>query len=443
MTASGAGAPGGGLPDAADSLPGLFSPASLVDPAPLHRALRERDPVHWDATVQAWIVTGYAEVRVALQRFSSAWPMTIEQLQAAGLGVLEPLAQVVTRQMLFTDAPTHTRLRALCSAAFTPHWVRSHARLVQEVADGLLDSVTASGSMDVVADFAGPLPTMVTTRMLGLPMADHEKLKAWSADFAELLAPLPPDVMTLFRVLRSVQQMTAYFAEELSAGEASDRPGLLQAYAQVRLDGDRLTQEEVVGAAIITLVGGLETTTNLIGSGMLTLLRHPAQLARLRDDPSVLESGVEELLRFESPAQAVTRSVRQDTELGGKTLRQGDSVIAVVAAANRDPARFPDPDRLDLARTDNRHLAFGWGPHFCFGTVLARMEAQAAFRTLLHRLPGLRLPEQALAWHEHLGIRGLKALHVAFDPVAFDPAADDPGVSIGRRPGAPKDEAAT
>jgi cytochrome P450 len=210
--------------------------------------------------------------------------------------------------------------------------------------------------------------------------------------------------------------MTAYFRNAIRSQPRKSNEGLIQALLAAELDGSRLSEDEVIANTIVTMVGGQETTTNLIGNGILTLLHHPDQLAELRGQPALLESAVEELLRFESPSQHTARLAPADTMLGGQQLKQGAGVIAVMAAGNRDPVRFPDPDRLDLWRTDNRHLAFGWAAHFCFGAPLARLEGQIAFATLLRRLPGMALESNRPEWRENLGLRGLTRLGVSFTP---------------------------
>jgi hypothetical protein len=216
------------------------------------------------------------------------------------------------------------------------------------------------------------------------------------------------------RVLRSVQEMTDYFRKAVREQGDSPREGLIHALSAANLDGDRLTEDEVIANCIITMVGGLETTTNLIGNGVLALLRNPDQLEKLRNDLSLIPSAIEELLRYESPSQHTARIAPQDTNLGEKQIKKGQAVIAVMAAANRDPERFLEPDQLDITRKDNRHLAFGWAAHFCFGAPLARIEGQVAFQKLLSRLPDLVLPAGLQVWRENLGLRGLTALPVRF-----------------------------
>jgi pimeloyl-[acyl-carrier protein] synthase len=398
------------------SLYRLLDPEVLADPYPLYKRLREHGRVHWDPFLHAWVATGYHEVLAVLHKFSANRLPAPEQLSALGLGALEPVAQVLVKQMLYLDAPAHTRLRGLCSIAFTSRRVEHLKWQIQAIADDLIDRVIATGRIEMIADFAGPLPAIVTAGMLGLPTDDHEQLKDWSADFAEMIGNFQHNSDRADGVLRRVEDMIAYFRSAVRDQTRRPREGLIHSLITAEVDGARLTEEEVVANAIITMVGGQETTTNLIGNGILTLLRQPDKLAQLRDDPSIVESAVEELLRFESPSQQTGRVASEDIELGGQLIRKREGVIAVMAAANRDPDRFPDPERLDLTRTDNRHLAFGWAAHFCFGAPLARIEAQIAFPTLLRRLRDLELAPGPLEWRENIALRGLKALPLTFAP---------------------------
>jgi len=396
------------------SLYQLLDPDVLADPYPLYRRLRESDPVAWDPFLHAWVVTNYAGVLTVLHKFSADRTQTPEQLAAMGLKSLEPVAEVMVRQMLFMDAPAHTRLRGLCSSAFTSRRVDHLRPHIQEIADGLIDQVFAQGRMDVIADFAAPLPAIVTAELLGVPTSDHQQLKDWSADFAEMLGNFQHNPDRVTRVLRTVDEMTRYFRAAIREQERNPRNGLVQLLVNASEGGSRLSEDEVIANIIVTMVGGQETTTNLIGNGLLTLIRNPGALAQLRDDPSIIEPAVEELLRYESPSQHTARLAPDDLVLGDKHIKRRDAVMAVMAAANRDPARFPDPDRLDLTRKDNRPVAFGWAPHFCFGAPLARIEGQVAFSTLLRRLPNVALEPGPLVWRENLGLRGLTTLPVTF-----------------------------
>ena len=396
------------------SLYHLLDPDVLADPYPLYRRLRTESPVHWDPYLHAWVVTRYADVVTVLHRFSAARTPTPEQLDAIGLSSLAPVAALMVRQMLFLDAPAHTRIRSLAAQAFTPRRVAELRRHIQEIADTLLDAVVARGRMDVIQDLAAPLPAIVTAEMLGVPTADHLQLKAWSADFAEMLGNFQHNPDRAARVLRSTEDMLDYFRAAVREQRTRPRPGLVSAMLQADIDGDRFTEDEVIANCIITMIGGQETTTNLIGNGVLALLRHPDELERLRREPALIGSAIEELLRYESPSQHTARLAPEDTMLGGQQIRRRQAVIAVMAAGNRDPERFPDPDRLDLARPDNRHLAFGWAAHFCFGAPLARLEGQIAVSTLLRRLGALRLETSALTWRTNLGLRGLTGLPITF-----------------------------
>ena len=405
------------------SLYHLLDPQVLANPYPLYHRLRSEDPVHWDPFLHAWVVTRYADVVTVFQKFSANRTPTPEQLTTLGLSALTPLAQVMVHQMLFLDNPAHARVRGLASKAFTPRRVEVLRSHIQDITSSLLDAILARehtgkpgqpGQMDIIADLAYPLPAIVTAEMLGVPTTDWQQLTVWSADFAQVLGNFQhnPDYAT--RALRSLEEMTAYFRAAVSEQRQHPRDGLIHALLSAELDGDRLTEDEVVANTIVTMVGGQETTTNLIGNGMLSLLRNPDQLAKLKADPAIIPSAIEELLRYESPSQHTARLAPDDTILGGKAIGKRQAVIAVMGAANRDPERFVNPDQLDICREDNRHVAFAWASHFCFGAPLARLEGHIAFATLLRRMPTINLTPDPIVWRENLGLRGLKALPVSF-----------------------------
>jgi|HubBroStandDraft_1064217.scaffolds.fasta_scaffold11582_2 pimeloyl-[acyl-carrier protein] synthase len=405
---------GASSPAAELSLLQLLKPEVLADPYPLYRAMREHDPVHWDPYMHTWVVTSYAEVVTVLTKYSASRTPTPEQMARMGLGVMQPFAEMLTQQILFMDGAAHARLRGLCAAAFAPRRVAGLRTAINEIAKELIDRVEPNGKMDVIADFANPFPAMVAAALLGFPVGDHARLKAWSTDFAELLGNFQHNPDRVKEVLRSLSELKNYVNGMLEEQRTRPRDGLLHELMVAEVDGGRLTDEEIVANTIITMIGGQETTTNLIGNGLLTLLRHPPALRQMRDRPEILESAVEELLRFESPSQHTARIAPEDTQLGGKSIRKGAAVIAVMGAANRDPVRFDEPDQLDLSRQDNRHLAFGWAAHFCFGAPLARMEAQIAFRTLLGRLQEITLVTDSMTWRGNTGLRGLSELPVYF-----------------------------
>jgi cytochrome P450 len=364
--------------------------------------------------LHAWVVTRYPDVVTVFERFSADRTPKPEQMTAMGMGGLSPVAEVMVRQMLFLDPPAHTRVRSLAARAFTPRRVERLRAHIAEIVETLLDTVSADGEMDVIADLAYPLPAIVTAEMLGIPPADRDRLKAWSEDFAEVLGNFQHNPDRISALLRSLDDMTAYFRAAVRADRDHPTEGLIHALASVEVDGDRLSEDEVIANTIVTMVGGQETTTNLIGNGVLTLLRHPDQREKLQRDPSQTQSAVEEMLRYESPSQHTARLAPDDMQLGGRLIRKRQAVIAVMGAANRDPARFPQPDTFDISRSDNRHVAFGWASHFCFGAPLARIEGQLAFEALLRRFPDLQLRPHPLVWRPNLGLRGLSTLPVTF-----------------------------
>jgi cytochrome P450 len=358
-------------------------------------------------------------VHFVLKEFSADRTPDPKKMEALGLPSLGPVADLMARQMLFLDAPDHTRLRKLCMSAFTPRRVDAMEDKVREIAHDLIDQAVQGGECELIADFAEPFPAIVTAGLLGVPLEDHRQLKAWSATFAEMLGNFQHNPDRVRDVLKCVADMTGYFRDAVREQERNPHDGLIRSLMDAEVDGQRLSEDEVIANTIVTMVGGQETTTNLIGNGILTLTRQPDKMAQLRAHPEIIESAVEELLRYETPSQHTARIVKQDTEIGGKLMKKGEAVMAVMAAGNRDPERFPNPDELDLTRTDNRHLAFGWAAHFCFGAALARMEARISYLALLARMEDIRVavPESKLEWRTNSGLRGLSALPLAFRSV--------------------------
>ena len=271
-------------PDPTLSLYHLLDPEVLANPYPLYHRLRSEDPVHWDPYLHAWVVTRYADVVNVFQHFSANRTPTPEQLTAMGLSVLTPLAQVMVRQMLFLDPPAHGRVRGLASKAFTPRRVEVLRGHIQDITRRLLDDVQDKGRMDVIADLAYPLPAIVTAEMLGVPTSDWKQLTAWSADFAQVLGNFQHNPERAAQVIRSLEEMIAYFRAAIREQRQQPREGLIHAYLTAEVDGDRFSEEEVIANTIVTMVGGQETTTNLIGNGVLSLLRNPDQFERLQND---------------------------------------------------------------------------------------------------------------------------------------------------------------
>jgi cytochrome P450 len=269
--------------------------------------------------------------------------------------------------------------------------------------------------MDVIEEFAYPIPVNVICEMLGVPIEDHERFKGWSLDVARGLDSilLPPDSEVPRRSIASRTALADYFRELIARRRASPRADMLSGLIAAEEAGDKLSENELLATCILLLIAGHETTVNLIGNGTLALLRHPDQLQRLRDNPALIGSAVEELLRFDGPVQRTARIPSEDIVVDGRTIPRGDMVMPFIGAADRDPAQFPDPDRLDIGRTDNRHIAFGWGIHFCLGAPLARIEGQIAINALVQRFPKLALATPNPEFRESLTLRGLKSLPVS------------------------------
>ena len=397
----------------------LMTAAALADPFPVYRALRTDDPVHWSEGHGGWLVTRYEEVARALRdpRFSAARSAAMfERLPADLRAETLPLQRAFTLWLLMMDPPDHTRLRALVAKAFLPALVASLRPRVQALVDDAIDRVAAAGHMDLIHDLAQPIPAIVIAELLGVDPGAHHQFKQWSDDLA--LMELGPRGFR--QAQASMIAMGAYLADVVAARRGEPRQDLVSQLLAAEEAGQFLDEEELIANCVLILFAGHETTTNLIGNGILELLRHPAQLAILRDDPSLIEGAVEELLRFHGPIQRVRRTAREDLELGGKTIRAGDAVWMMVGAANRDPAVFDDPDRLDVRRKPTRHLTFGLGPHFCVGAALARVEGPVVIETILRRLPALRGDLDHLAWRKDLSFRGVTSLPLTFTATAKD-----------------------
>ena len=399
------------------SLSHVLQPEIAADPYPLYHRLRSDDPVRWDAPLNAWVVTRYADIQSALgdARLSAERiNLATEWLPEAMRETLGPVFRALSRQMLFLDPPDHTRLRGLVNKAFTPRVVQGMRPRIQAIVDDLLDAVQEAGRMDVIQDVAYPLPAIVIAEMLGVPPEDRDQFRIWSDDFGALIGRSDLTLDGATRALRGVAEFMDYFRDIVARRRASPRDDLMQALIAAEDRGDALTEEELLANCVLLLAAGHGTTTHLIGNGLLALLRNPDQLRKLRDDPSSIAAAVTELLRYDSPVQATGRVAAQELPIGARRVGVGEGVILVLGAANRDPEQFADPDRLDIGRRENRPIAFGHGIHFCLGAPLARIEAQIAFATLLRRLPGLRLETDVLEWEPSLSFRGLTRLPVAF-----------------------------
>lgn len=405
----------------------LFSPGMLMDPYPTYAELRRSDPIHWHEPFGAWVLTRYDDVMAAVHdprlRSDRAGGMD----ERAGRPELAPLFAVIGAQMNITNPERHHRLRALVAKVFTPRAVDALRPAVETLVNELIDQLPQQGRFDVIADFAFPLPARVIARLLGLESSELAQLKRWSDDFSAIFGtdPSAESPEQYQRALRSTEELTTFFRAEFARRRASPGEDLLSLLVMADIEGDRLSETELIANANLLLAAGHETTTHLIGNGLLALLRHPDQLALLLDEPSLIPNAIEEFLRYDGTVQFMYRQAGEDLTIGGRIIRKGQLVYLMFAAANRDPARFPDPDRLNVRRSIGNHLAFGHGPHVCLGAALARMEADVAFQALLRRCSGLRLTGEPLEYQDNLELRGLKALPVVFEHRA---AADKPPV---------------
>lgn len=387
----------------------------FTDPYPAYHRLRREAPAYLDHATGELVLTRYADVVAALKH-----PRLSSRKVADGYLVLpslmrrlaEPVVRTLTRQMLFSDPPDHTRLRGLASKAFTPRAVEAMREQIQRTTDRLLQRLPAGREVDLVRTFNTQLPILVIADMLGVPARDRRAFKVWSDDLALFIGgtTLPAHVVML-RAARGVLSLRFYFKWLVRQRRRKPAGTLLDALIAAEERGDHLTEDELLANALLILAAGHETTTNLLGNGLLALLRHPQQLAELRREPELIESAVEELLRFDSPVQWTGRVAMEEVRVNDVHLRAGQHVAISLGAANRDPAQFPEPDRLDLRRAENRHLAFGHGIHFCLGAALARLEGQVALGTLVSRYPHLRLAGEP-EWQANFTLRGLKRLPV-------------------------------
>ena len=383
-----------------------LAPDAIEDPYPLYHRLRAEDPVH-QTPAGFWVLSRYDDVALVLRdaRFGRRGFQQLIAARFAGPGFWH--------SMLLQDPPDHTRLRTLVSKAFTPRAIEGLRGRIESMVDALLDAAVDRGEMDLIGDLAYPLPASVISEMLGVPLEERDHLREWSADIARSLdAMIVSDPEVIARANAAGAAIHEYFERLVAERRRTPRADILSGLIAAEEAGDRLSTDELFATVILLFLAGHETTANLIGNGMLALLRHPAELARLRDDPALIESAVEELLRFDSPVQRVGRITTVDVVIGDRTIPTGSLTMALLAAANRDPAYFPDPDRLDLARRDNRHLAFGSGIHFCLGAPLARLEGRIVFAALLRRCPRLALATDRVEWRQTFALRGLTALPV-------------------------------
>ena len=398
----------------------ISSPAFKANPYPFYAQLRDQAPVHriiLGDKRPAWLVTRYDDVVTVLKddRFGKDKRKVMTRDQIAREPWIPKMLQPIERNMLDADAPEHTRLRGLVHTAFTPRLIENMRERIQRLTDELLNPIETRGRMDLIRDYALPVPTTIIAEMLGVPERERHKFHRWSNSIVSIV----PSKWGLLKAIPSLIAFLRYIRRLVRTRRAALRDDLVSALVEAHGAGDRLSEDELLAMVSLLLIAGHETTVNLIGNGMLALLDHPQQLERLRDDPGLIKPAVEELLRYDGPLETATeRYAREDATIAGVTIPRGEMVFAVLASANRDERQFDHADTLDLTREPNRHLAFGQGVHFCLGAPLARLEGQIAINTLLRRIPDLRLavPRASLRRRPGLVLHGLKSLPVAFPP---------------------------
>ena len=398
----------------------LFSPMAprvRKNPYPIYHRLREQDPVHF-SPFGTCLLTRYADAVAVLRdkRFSVEHRNYVDERQpnimGDGFGPA-PSERDLSNVMLFIDPPRHTRLRTLVNKAFTPRVIDHLRGRVEKILDELLDSVDGKGQMDVISALAYPLPVQVICEMLGVPLEDRERIRVWSRQIAPILDPIVT-AEAQAGIEEAADHLDTYWDGLIEDRRSDLRDDLLSELIRAEDEGHRLNHDELRSTCNLVLIAGHETTMNLIGNGLLALLRHPAEADKLRKQPELARTAVEELLRYDSPVHLTARSATENVEVGGATLERGQLAIVAIGGVNRDPSEFPDPDRLDIERAPNHHVAFSAGAHFCVGSGLARLEAQIAFPRLLQRFPHLELADADPEYRETITLRGLKALPVTF-----------------------------
>jgi cytochrome P450 len=399
----------------------LVTPEFVADPYSTLRLLREESPIYWSDSIGGWILTGYDDILVS---FKDTAHFSNENRLGKALNYLPPEKQVeykafkdhyATKSLLHSDPPDHTRMRNLVVREFNAKVVEQMKPRMQEVVDGLIDAALAKGEMDIIPDLASALPIHIIAQILGVPAADRHLFRIWADNILSFQGVNKPSEESLRRAQEAIVSMRPYIHQMAEERRHEPKEDLLGKFVAAESEGGRISEEELVSTCVTLFVAGQDTTIALISNAIYTLLSHPEQLQLLRENPTLLASAIEETLRFESPIPRQPRLMKEDLELRGNHLKKGDVVFQMLNAANRDPAYFRDPDKFDIRRENNRHMAFGQGIHFCVGAVLARAEALIAVGTTLKRLPNLRLVSKKPDWDtDKRNSRSLKTLKVQF-----------------------------
>lgn len=390
-------------------------PQINANPFPIFKQLQEDDPVHWSNDLQAWVLTRYQDVKKALgDKKLSADRLTpfFKQQNPQERNRIPDLMRYLTLWMVFRDPPDHTRLRSLVNKAFRPKAIAKLRPNIERIVHDLLAQRPTQDRMDLIQDFATPLPAMVIMDLLGVPWQHLPRMKEWSAEIALFIGSARANEQKYEIAQKGALQMSSFFREIVQNREKEPQEDMISALIAARDDNQALTEDEVIATCILILFAGHETTTNLIGNGMLTLLQNPAQFQLLAQDPALAPSAVEEMLRFEGPTIAAPRVVEQEYKMKKKILKKNDRLFAMLSAANRDARIFEEPHQFEITREKNPHIAFGHNIHFCVGAPLARLEGEIAVNALLARFPQMKLAEKDLEWHHSLVFRGVKSLKI-------------------------------
>lgn len=402
------------MSDTATTRPGpaeMFPPEMRADPYPLYRQLRENAPV-FDTGRDLWVVTSYDHCHTLLRDPRSSKNlrrMSDYEREMENAGRTAPMRALLEQLMSFNDPPEHTHIRGHFQRAFGPRLVQHLRDRAADIAAGLLAETTDDGEIDLIADFAWQFPLVVVAEMLGVPTGDRRRFRDWSRDLAPAFE-LVMSAEAAARAERAAGEFIDYFKRLIDVRGRNPTDDLVSALAQSTDDPDELSDQQLAVNLILILGAGHETVMNLIGNGMLALLRDPHQLELLRTRPEIVDDAVEELLRYDCPIQLTTRIATEDIEIGGQTIPAGARMVIALGAANRDPDRFPDPDRLDLTRGERNHLALGGGVHYCLGNALARIEAAVGFTALLDRYERIELAVETPEYRDTVLLRGVRAL---------------------------------
>lgn len=388
----------------------LSSPAFLTNPYPAYEAMRSIHPVCKGTSFKysGWYVTGYEEAAAILKdtRFENRIPLPQSTKK------YEHIKNIQSDMLLFKNQQDHRRLRTIVSKMFNPNALASYHLYIEETVEDLLSQLQGRKSIDIVADVAFPLATLVIAKILGVPSEDRHQFKEWSASLIQTI-DFTRSRESLTNGNTQVERLLMYFKRLINKRKQAPQADLISTLLQKEQDG-QLTEAELLATCILLVIAGHETTVNLISNSVLCLVNHPEQFVMLKENPQLIESAVEEFLRYESPTQLTARMASESVEVNGVTIQRGEQVYILLGAANRDPKKFNHPDRLDITRTPNPHLAFGYGPHFCLGASLARLETQIAVQAIVQRADYLQLAAPELQWRELIGFRALKELPVNF-----------------------------